>query len=100
MDCEGGCVDRATALNHLPFVAHKDQISRCDVGKMNTERVDPEPVRVFGVSDRDVSRESLVIAEMSKQTKGGSQPLFAMFPFRLHGVKMRRHQVRRCAGVS
>jgi len=37
---------------------------------------------------------------MCKQTKGGSQPLFTMFPFRLHGVKMGRHQVRRCAGVS
>jgi len=56
MDGEGGGIDRATTLNHLPFVAHKHQISRCDVGKMNTERVDPEPVRVFGVSDGDVSR--------------------------------------------
>src|SRR5438552_15789374 len=99
MDCEGGGIDRATALNHFPFVAHQHQISRCDVSKMNTERVDPEAVRVFGVSDCDVSRQSLVMTEMSKQTKGGSQPLFAMFPFRLHGVKMRRHQVRRCAGV-
>jgi len=99
MDCEGGGIDRATALNHLAFVAHKHQIGRGDVGKMNTERVDPEPVRVFGVSDGDVSRQSLVITEMCKQTKDGSQPLFAMFPFRLHGVKMRRHQVRRCPGV-
>src|SRR6266478_6025273 len=99
MDCEGGGIDRPIALNNLPFIAHKHQISRCHMGKMNTERVDPEPVRVFGVSDRDVSRQSLVITEMCKQTKGGSQPLFAMFPFRLYGVKLRRHQVRRCPGV-
>src|SRR5438034_11690438 len=99
MDCEGGGIDRATALNHFAFVAHKHQISRCEVGKMNTERVDPEPVGVFGVSDRDVSRQSLVITEMCKQTKGGSQPLFAMVPFRLHGVRLRWHPVRRCAGV-
>src|SRR6267378_6859411 len=99
MDGEGGGIDRATALNHLAFVAHKDQISRGDVGKMNTERVDPEPVSVFGVSDRDVSRQSLVITEMRKQTKRGSQSLFAMFPFGLHGVKSRRHQVRCRSGV-
>src|SRR5260221_9909547 len=100
MDGEGGTIDRASAFNHLAFVAQKHQISRGDVGKMNTERVDPESVRVFGVSDRDVSRQSLVIPEMCKQTKGGSQPLFAMFPFCLHGVELRRHQVRRCPGVS
>src|SRR6266404_8110540 len=99
MDGEGGGIYRASALNHFAFVAHKHQISRFDVGKMNTERVDPEPVRVFGVSDRDVSRQAFVITEMCKQTKGGSQSLFAMFPFRLHGVKSRRHQVRCCSGV-
>src|SRR4051812_8378227 len=100
MNCEGSGINWTSALNHLPIVAYKHQISRCDVGKMNTERVDPEPVRVFGISDRDVSRQSLVITEMCKQTKGSSQSLFAMLPFRLHAVKLRRHQVRRCPGVS
>src|SRR5258708_3758332 len=61
MDCEGGGIDRAAALNDFPFVADKHQISRCDVGKMNAERVDPAPVRVFGVSDGNVPREALVI---------------------------------------
>src|SRR5689334_8605796 len=100
MDCEGSGINWRNALNHLPIMAHKHQISRCDVGKMNTERVDPDTIPVFRVSDCDMSRQSLVITEMCKQTEGSSQSLFAMFPLRLHAFKLRRHQVRRCPGVS
>src|ERR1044071_6698633 len=99
MDCESSRIDWPNALKNLAFVAHQHQISRSDMRKMNTKRVDPEPVRVFGISNRDVSGQSLVITEMRKQTKRGRQALLAMFPLLLHGVKLRRHQVRSCPGV-
>ena len=73
MDCEGGGIDGAIAANHLSFVAHEHQISGRDVCKMSAEWVDPEPVRVFRISDRNVSCQPLVITEMCKQTKGAAR---------------------------
>jgi hypothetical protein len=56
----------------------QDQVRGLDLVETHAERVDPEPVRVLRIANRDVSGEALGEAEPAEQPEPSCELLLAL----------------------
>lgn len=60
----------AAAINNLTGTVDEDQVRPAHLSKGTPKRVDPEVVGLDGVTQWDVSRDTFVEAELSKEPEG------------------------------
>ena len=70
-----------TTINNLPIVIDKDQIRALDHAERHAERVHPEGGGVDGVAERDVARDTFVVAQLAEDAEGERQPAFQVGSF-------------------
>lgn len=75
MDHEGSGVEVAirAAIDDLSFVVDQDKIGGLDERESKTEGVDPESCRINGITNGDVTGNTLIEAVLAKDTEGSSQ---------------------------
>ena len=68
-------------IDDLPIVIDEDQIRALDHAERHAERVHPEGGRVDGVAERDVARDTFVVAQLAEDAEGERQPAFQVGSF-------------------
>ena len=68
MNGKGGSVQYALTFDHLPIVINPNQVRHTNLLERSTHGVHPEGFRVNGVSNCNMTRDTLIKTKLSKNS--------------------------------